>query len=126
VSYETSLFIKGPTGAEIVQLLRDRLDTHPTLGTYGPQPPSIAHVFGKRSRFSKAMDWRMTAELNSHATINKVSFTLYAGRLEPEIGRELCRSLARTLGSVVCRDTKAECLVVEELQRILGEFRSET
>ena len=57
----------------------------------------------------------------------QVSFTLplYAGRLEPVTGRELCRSLALALAAVICEGARAECIVVEELQKILGEFRSE-
>ena len=125
MSYEASVFIKGPTGAELLRLLRDRLDTNLASAKREPNSPSVVQLFGLTLAVVDGHGLEDDGGIHFSNYEQQVSFTLYAGRLEPVTGRELCRSLALALAAVICEGARAECIVVEELQTILGEFRSE-
>jgi hypothetical protein len=117
MAYDVSVFVRGCGRDAILKLLRERLHTETTIEETRDGALWVSNVFGVR-----------LAVVDGHGLIDdcgisftqyplQVSLTLYAGRI-PIAGPQLCRALARVFASVACA-AGAECLIVEELQRVL-------
>jgi hypothetical protein len=120
MSYDVHVFIQNTSTAELADLLCDRLNT-PTVRNGDEHATIHAKIFGVD--LAIITDHGLENELGIPFSIYKhqVAFTLYAGRLDPSAGRDLCKALATVFARTIAAELRRKCLIVEGLQRVIEE-----
>ena len=123
MSYAVNVFVRGLPRGALLALLEAPLLTNTTVSGSPDDNAWVADVFGVAVTVVEGHDMNDDQGIAFSAYPLMVVFTLYGNRIPSPEGQRLCVSMAQALAAVA-RSRGAECLVVEEMQRVIGWSRA--